>query len=50
MLYHVTTGANGNLYVEDNGRSSLLMPNPDNNGYCYDRDGINTILNLYKKA
>ncbi len=39
MLYHVTTGANGSLYIEDNGRNTLLMTDPDYDGCYYDSEG-----------
>lgn len=39
ILYHVTTGANGNLYIDDNGRSCLLMADSDYDGCYYDSDG-----------
>ncbi len=39
MLYHVITGANGSLYIEDNGRNTLLMTDPDYDGCYYDSEG-----------
>lgn len=39
MLYHVTSGANGNLYIEDNGRSCLLRADPDFDGVYFDDAG-----------